>query len=313
MDTGPPGIDPAGHLTSFPVGVQSFLSDRPYVTGSIEAELGFQPRDEVSCSCLSPELLNETCPPKHSRAKNWKTQRKHAHYKTQNWALSFSSPFRAILFISYFIPTFTAVSTLIQVLLVLPLITGLLELTTGFGFLEVNPHLLFFFHTQLNLALALVGHPSLGQPSHWSRMGFQGYHKRVGMRSKKAEPGDNSFPPLTPEPKVTWRDDDLEVILKARLPETVSPAAPWYFSTGWGQVRSAGRSNSFGSFSYTWSLCLPFSSPPHLTTRLPPLPTPVLDGVKSQVINKLLRGFWSAALWRITMIKGRWKKIWKQN
>lgn len=81
MDTGPPGTDPAGHLTSFPIGAQSFLSDRPCVAGPIEAELGFQLRDTVSCTSLNPELLNYTCPPKHSRANSWKTQEKHTGYK----------------------------------------------------------------------------------------------------------------------------------------------------------------------------------------------------------------------------------------
>lgn len=57
-DTGPPGTEPAGHLTAFPVGVQSFLSDRSYSVGPAEAELGFQPRDAVSCSFLNPDIVN---------------------------------------------------------------------------------------------------------------------------------------------------------------------------------------------------------------------------------------------------------------
>lgn len=65
-----------------------------------------------------------------------------------------------------FIPTLTAVSTFIQVLLVLPLVSGPLELTTNSSFLEINPHLPFLFYTQPNPAPALGAHPSLSQPRH---------------------------------------------------------------------------------------------------------------------------------------------------
>lgn len=43
-----------------------------------------------------------------------------------------------------------AVSSLIQILLALPLAAGPLELTTGFGFLEINCHHLFLLQTHPN-------------------------------------------------------------------------------------------------------------------------------------------------------------------
>lgn len=58
LETGPLGIDPARHLTSSPMKAHSFPSVRTFLVGRIEAELGFQPRNAVNCSCLNPELLN---------------------------------------------------------------------------------------------------------------------------------------------------------------------------------------------------------------------------------------------------------------